>query len=63
MLRRFDTGCPTIGKLYSGWFELGEFLKSTTSTYKDTAEEAFNERWAYAHEPIAAAAYVLDVGS
>lgn len=60
MLRRFDTGCPTMGKLYSGWYELGEFLESTDSSYKAVVTEAHQERWAYAHAPIAAAAYVVD---
>lgn len=60
MLRRFDTGSPTIGKLYSSWFELGEHLKTVPSDYKATATEKHAERWAYGHASIAAAAYVLD---
>lgn len=60
MLRRFDTGSPTIGKLYSSWFELGEHLKSVPSDYKAVAMEKHSERWAYGHAHIAGAAYVLD---
>lgn len=60
MLRRFDTGSPTLGKLYSSWFELGEHLKETESDFRDIAVEKHAERWAYGHEPLAAAAYVLD---
>lgn len=60
MLRRFDTGSPTLGKLYSSWFELGEHLKSIDSSYRNLAIEKHEYRWAYGHAPIAAAAYVLD---
>ena len=60
MLRRFDTGSPTIGKLYSSWYELGEHLNSVPSDYKAVATEKHAERWAYGHASIAAAAYVLD---
>ena len=59
-LRRTDTGSPTLGKLYSGWFELGEFLKGATSDFKKVAVEKWLERWAYGHRHVAAAAYVLD---
>ena len=59
-LRRVDTGSPTLGKLYSGWFELGEFLKGTVSDFKEVALEKWAERWAYGHCDAAAAAYVLD---
>ena len=38
MLRRFDTNGPTIGKLYSSWFELGEhFETATESEFKQHA--------------------------
>lgn len=57
---RFDTGAPTIGKLYSSWYEVGEHLKTTQSEYANEASEAHARRWAYGHAAIAAAAYVLD---
>ena len=60
MLRRFDTGSPTIGKLYSSWYELGEHLKSVPSDYKGVAVDKRAVRWAYGHAAIAAAGYVLD---
>ena len=59
-LRRVDTGSPTLGKLYSGWFELGEFLKGTASDFKKVALDKWLERWAYGHRDVAAAAYVVD---
>ena len=59
-LRRVDTGSPTLGKLYSGWFELGEFLKGSTSDFKEVALDKWLERWAYGHRDVAAAAYVVD---
>ena len=60
MLRRFDTSAPTIGKLYSSWFELGEHFKSTESEFKKHALDKHEERWAYGYTDIAGAAYVLD---
>lgn len=60
MLRRHDSSAPTVGKLYSGWFELGEFLKTTNLTYKDHVIDKHEARWAYGHSAIAAAAYVVD---
>ena len=59
-LRRVDTGSPTLGKLYSSWFELGESLKGATSDFKKIAIEKWSERWAYGHRDVAAAAYVVD---
>ena len=59
-LRRVDTGSPTLGKLYSGWFELGEFLKGATSDFRQLALDKWLERWAYGHRGVSAAAYVLD---
>ena len=59
-LRRVDTGSPTLGKLYSGWFELGEFLKGTMSDFKEVALNKWSERWAYGHCHAASAAYVVD---
>ena len=60
-LRRVDTGAPTLSKLYSGWFELGQFLKSVNSDFKKVAEDKWEERWAYyGHRDVSAAAYVMD---
>lgn len=59
-LRRVDTGSPTLGKLYSGWFELGEWLNSAVSDFKEVAIARWSERWAYGHRDAAAAAYVVD---
>ena len=61
MLRRFDTSAPTIGKLYSSWFELGEhFETATESEFKQHALDKHQRRWAYSYKDIAGAAYVLD---
>ena len=49
-----------MGKLYSGWFELGEFLKGATSDFRQLALDKWLERWAYGHRGVSAAAYVLD---
>ena len=60
MLRRFDSSAPTIGKVYSSWFESGESLKASTAPFKSMAIEKHEARWAYGHSDFAAAAYVLD---
>lgn len=61
MLRRFDTSAPTIGKLYSSWFELGEhFETATESEFKQHALDKHQRRWAYSYKDIAGAAYVVD---
>ena len=60
MLRRFDSSAPTIGKLYSSWFELGQHFETTESNFKRQALEKHAERWAYSYADIAGAAYVLD---
>lgn len=64
LLRRHDSSAPTIGKVYSGWYQLGEDLEKAPElanvSYKDRAKEKFDIRWAYGHSPFAAAAYVVD---
>lgn len=60
LLRRHDTSAPTVGKVYSGWFEVGEGLKAATAPYAHRALESHEKRWAYGHSSFAAAAYVLD---
>lgn len=61
MLRRHDTSAPSVGKLYSGWYELGEQLKQMNDCpYAKTMGEKLDERWIYGHADVAAAAYVLD---
>ena len=62
MLRRFgDTSAPTLGKLYSSWYELGQhFETATESEFKQHALDKHAHRWAYGYTEIAGAAYVLD---
>ena len=55
-----------MGKIYHGWFELGEDLKESTKNSALPADEQtavldkFEERWLYGHSGFAAAAYVVD---
>lgn len=60
LLRRHDSSAPTVGKVYNGFFQLGEHLKSLTVRYKDELLEKHEKRWAYGHCDLFAAAYVLD---
>lgn len=62
LLRRHDSSAPTVGKVYSGWFELGETIKELPPAvpYKLLLEDKHAERWAYGHSDFLAAAYVLD---
>lgn len=61
-LRRHDSSAPTIGKVYSGWFELGQTATEIKDdcAYAAIIKEKIDQRWAYGHADIAAAAYVLD---
>ena len=60
LLRRHDSSAPSMGKIYHGFFLVGEHLKASTVPYKKALIEAFDERWAYGHVDMIAAAYVLD---
>ena len=69
---RHDSCAPTVGKVYHGWFQLGETLKASPSAaapdaepprdvpYQEVINDKFDARWAYAHSTFAAAAYVVD---
>lgn len=59
-LRRHDSSAPTVGKVYHGFFSIGEHLKTTSAGYKKEAEQCFNTRWEYGHAPFFAAAYCVD---
>ena len=59
-LRRHDSSAPAAGKVYHGWFEMGEHLKQSDVSYSSKASDKFDERWAYSHSPFWAAAYCLD---
>lgn len=61
MLRRHDSSAPTVGKLYSGWYELVESLKGSNADFASHAIEKHEQRWAYGHCSLAAAAYVVDL--
>lgn len=60
LLRRHDSSAPSVGKLYSGWFEMMENVKTSDAPYMNKVHEFAENRWAYGHADIAAAAYVLD---
>lgn len=49
-----------MGKVYSGWFELGESLKTSTANYKERMLEKHQERWTYGDCPFFQAAYMVD---
>lgn len=60
LLRRHDSSAPSVGKVYAGWFDIGVQIRESGASCKQKIEEEFDKRWAYGHEPFAAAAYVLD---
>ena len=60
LLRRHDSSAPTVGKIYHGFFTVGEHLKAVDVPYKEALVDAFDARWAYGHVDIIAAAYALD---
>ncbi|KAL1524324.1 hypothetical protein AB1Y20_019224 [Prymnesium parvum] len=61
VLRVHDSTCPTVGKVYNNFFEMGETLKtSTADAYKETMMEHHHQRWEYGSVPLIAAAYSLD---
>eukprot|EP00966_Prymnesium_polylepis_P301409 6964033-Prymnesium_polylepis.1 len=60
LLRRHDSSAPTIGKVYHGFYSLGEHLKSLSMSYKPALVKAHEARWLYGHVNIFAAAYALD---
>lgn len=49
-----------MGKIYSGWFKLGESIKNSSAKYKKAALEKHAYRWAYGHSDFTCAAYMLD---
>lgn len=59
-LRRHDSSAPAVGKVYHGWFEMGDHLQKSQVAYAPEACAKHERRWAYAHCPFFAAAYVLD---
>ena len=58
---RHDSSAPSVGKVYHGWFEVGESIDSSAEVpYAQAAKDKYDERWIYAHCAFFAAAYVLD---
>lgn len=60
MLRRHDSSAPTVGKVFQGWFDIGENIKKSTAPYKEEMQEKHQQRWDYGDVPFFTAAYVLD---
>ena len=60
LLRRHDTSGPSLGKVYHGFYTVGEHLTAVDVPYKEALVDAFDARWAYGHVDIIAAAYALD---
>ena len=60
LLRRHDSSAPSVGKVYHGWFEVGESIAESSVPYAQTAKEKYDDRWVHSHSPFFAAAYVLD---
>lgn len=59
-LRRHDSSAPSVGKVFYGWFEIGNHLKESKASYQPTLVEKHAERWDYGDVPFFTAAYVLD---
>ena len=62
-LRRHDSSAPAAGKVYHGWYEMGEHLKASTVSYAATAVEKHAERWAYGHSAFFAAGTAVALAS
>ena len=60
LLRRHDTSAPSVGKVYHGWFEMGESINESSVPDAEAAQDKFTARWIYAHSDFFAAAYVVD---
>ena len=52
LLRRHDSSAPSVGKVYHGWYEVGECIDESTVPYAATAKEKYDSRWAYSHSPF-----------
>lgn len=60
MLRRHDSSAPTVGQLYSVWYELRENFARQRPEFKKSLGRKYEARWAYGHLDLAAAAYLVD---
>lgn len=59
-LRRHDSSAPTVGKVYNGWFDIGQHLEQSSSECKETMAEKHASRWDYCDAAFFRAAYVVD---
>lgn len=63
LLRRHDSSAPTAGKVYHGFFQLGEYIKDECKDvpYQKKLLEIQQERWSYGGAgPFYCAGYMLD---
>ncbi|KAL1512127.1 hypothetical protein AB1Y20_005395 [Prymnesium parvum] len=63
LLRRHDSSAPTAGKVYHGFFQLGEYIKEECKDvpYQKKLLEIQQERWCYGGAgPFYCAGYMLD---
>jgi hypothetical protein len=59
-LRRHDSSSPAVGKVYHGWYEMGEHLAASGAPYAAEAQQKHEARWVYSHAAMFAAGYVVD---
>lgn len=60
LLRRHDSSAPSVGKVYHGFYSLGEHVKQSRVSYQEKLLDAHESRWCYGHCDFFAAAYALD---
>lgn len=60
VLRRHDSSAPTVGKVYNGFYEIGESIKESQSDYKAEMEQMHADRWDYGGADFFRAAYAVD---
>lgn len=63
LLRRHDTTAPSVGKVYNGFFQVGEHIKENCAdvSYQQDLLDIHHKRWCYGGDgPFFCAAYMLD---
>ena len=49
-LRRHDSSAPATGKVYHGWYEMGDYLEKSEVRYAAESTAKHEARWAYYDE-------------
>lgn len=60
LLRRHDSSAPSVGKVYHGFFEVGEGIQNSDAPYKEEMSKSHAERWDYGDADFFRAAYAVD---